>query len=112
MPAIKIIDVLFLKTISAVDQRNVRFKSKKAHPAQFFVIAGFNINTVIFVFHNRVTQIAVKIQILIPLRTNIIVHIRIKLLKGRTCIYKASQFRVQLIFKAQTIANFRLCNII
>lgn len=61
MPAIKIIDILFLKPISAVDQRNVGFKSKKTHPAQFFVITGFNINTVIFVFHNRVTQIAVKI---------------------------------------------------
>ncbi len=29
MPAIKIIDILFLKPISAVDQRNVRFKSEK-----------------------------------------------------------------------------------
>lgn len=100
MPAIKIIDILFLEPISAVDQRNVRFKSEKTHPAQFFVITGFNINTVIFVFHNRVTQITVKIQIMIPLRTNIIVHIRIKLLKGRIYIYKASQFRVQLILKA------------
>lgn len=94
MPAIKIIDILFLKPISAVDQRNVRFKSEKTHPAQFFVIAGLNINTVIFVFHYRVTQIAIKIQIMIPLCTNVIVHIRIKLFKGSTCIYKASQFRV------------------
>lgn len=50
MPAIKIIDILFLKPISAVDQRNVRFKSEKTHPAQFFVITGLNINTVIFFF--------------------------------------------------------------
>lgn len=60
MPAIKIIDILFLKPISAVDQRNVRFKSEKTHPAQFFVITGFNINTVIFVFHNRVPKLPLK----------------------------------------------------
>ena len=110
-PAVrKVVDILFLIAVFRAPDADMRLKREVVHWREHCRVALFGVYTVVFVLHDRVTEIAEEVKIYESTVGYELIDMEIQLLKGSLRSSKSEQFRVKLLLHKQTVPPFGIAD--